>query len=192
MRVMSQPEPPDDPLASGPALNAAGHLERRLARIEPQGAPAPPEAAGPALELAERAPKRPEAPPGSYRAPLPNFRRRLAVRLVVAGVVLGLVLFAGALASSRRRGATPGDTVRSATILDQLLAGGPRAPVVITSEPPGATVRVGSDVVGQTPWAGDNVWVGELPVVVELEGFRPWKGSLRGGEETRLDARLKK
>lgn len=189
---MSQPEPPDDPLASGPALNADGHLERRLARIEPQGAPAPMGADEPALELAERAPKRPEAPPGSYRAPIPSGRRRLAVRIVVAGVVAGLVLFAAALAQSRSRSGHQRDTVRSASILDQLLAGGPRAPVVITSEPPGATVRVGSDVVGQTPWAGDNVWVGELPVVLELEGYRAWKGTLRGGEEVRLDARLKK
>jgi hypothetical protein len=187
---MSEHEPPD-PLGDGPSLNADGRLEGRLRRIEPESA-APVSPKEEPLELEERAPVRPSPPPGPYRAVPPDLRRRLAVRLVIAAALLGAVLLAsGLLASKVRRG--PGaDTVHASTPLDSLLGGGPKAPVVIDSDPPGATVRVGSEKVGVTPWAGDNVWVGPTPVVVELPGYRAWRGTLQGGEEVHLNARLKR
>lgn len=190
---MSEADPPDD-VRTGPALGADGKLEGRLARIEPEGAPPlPPPPEEPVLELAERGPKRYEPTPESYRAPIPHPRRQLAVRLVVAAVIIGAVLLSGGLLVSKPpvRG-DPADTVHSTDLLEQLTAGGPKAPAIITSEPAGATVRVGGQKVGVTPWAGDNVWNGETPVELVLPGYKPWKGTLRGGEEVNLNARLTK
>lgn len=191
---MSEADPPDE-LQRGPTLNADGQLEGRLARIEPEGAPPlPPPAEEPVLELAERAPKRPEALRDGYRAPIPNPRRQLAARLVLVAVVAGLVLLAAGLLVSKPpvRGGPGPDTVHESDVIDQLVGGGPKAPAVITSEPSGATVRIGGQKVGVTPWAGDNVWSGDTPVVIELPGYKPWKGTLHGGEEAHLNARLTK
>jgi serine/threonine-protein kinase len=193
MRRMSEPDPPD-PLQDGPTLNADGQLEGRLARIEAAGAaPLPVPAQQPPLELAERAPKRPEAPVEGYRAPIPARRRSLAVRIVLAAAIAGAVLLGGGLLFSKPGGAgKPAETVHENGLLDRLVAGGPRPPAIVSSEPAGATVRIGGTVVGVTPWAGDNVWAGETPVVVELPGYKPWRGTLRGGEEVNLNARLTK
>lgn len=191
---MSEADPPD-PLQRGPRLNADGQLEGRLTRIEPEGSgPLPPPAEEPVLELAERARTRREPVHERYRAPIPNARRRLAVRLVVVALVAGAVLLAAGLLSSKppvRPGPAP-DTVHEADVIDQLLGGGPKAPAIITSEPAGATVKIGGQQVGVTPWAGDNVWAGDTPVVLELPGYKPWKGTLPGGEEAHLKARLTK
>jgi hypothetical protein len=191
---------PPDPLQQGPTLNADGRLEGRVARIEPEGAgPLPPPAEAPVLELAERAPKRPEPEHQGYRPPIPDVRRQRAVRLVLAAAVAGMVLLVAGLLVSRpaQRSGPPldsgrADTVRESSVIDQLLGGGPKAPAIITSEPAGATVTIGGQKIGVTPWAGDNVWTGDTPVVIELPGYRPWRGTLRGGEEVHLDARLTK
>lgn len=187
---MSENEPSDF-LKGGTSLSADGKLEGRLNRIEGEGGPPPVEPA-PVLELAEKAPARPEPLQEGYRAPLPQPGRRLAVRILIAALAVGGVLLAAGLLSSRPRPGQAPDRVRTNTPLDSLLAGGEKRPVIISSEPAGATVRIAGQVVGVTPWAGDNLWVGDAPVVLELPGFKDWKGTLKGGEEVHLNARLTK
>jgi hypothetical protein len=194
IRGMPESDPPD-PWQQGPTLNADGRLEGRVARIEPEGAgPLPRPAEEPVLELAERAPKRPEPEHLGYRPPIPDVRRQRAVRLVLAAAIAGVVVLAAGLLVSRPapRGRPSVDTVHESSVIDQLLGGGPKAPAIITSEPAGATVTIGGQKVGVTPWAGDNVWTGDTPIVIESPGYRPWKGTLRGGEEVHLNARLTK
>ncbi|MEW5742613.1 MAG: PEGA domain-containing protein [Myxococcota bacterium] len=183
---MSESEPPDF-LKGGPALGADGKLEGRLNRIESGG---PPPVNDAPLELEERPPKRPESEPVAYRDPLPTPGRRLAVRLIAVAVVAGVALLVAGLLSSRP--GRPGNVVHTNTFLDSLLSGGEKHAVVITSEPAGATVKIAGQVVGVTPWAGDNLWAGDAPVVLELEGFKAWKGTIKGGQEAHLNARLTK
>lgn len=80
--------------------------------------------------------------------------------------------------------------VAGAALLGQRALRPARRQVLITSTPPGATVRNGSLVLGETPWAGD------LPrdVAIELElsapGRRTVKHLLPPGEERVVDVKL--
>jgi hypothetical protein len=189
---MSEPDPdaPEFLKGDGPVLSAEGRVEGKVAdrieRIEPEGS------AGPPLELAPREPKPAEPTATAYRSPVDDARRRRAMRVVIAGLVLGLGLMAATLWGPRPTRQAQVDTVQDSTLLDQLVGGGGRAPVVISSEPSGATVRIAGQKVGVTPWAGDNIWGGATEVVVDLPGYKPWKASIRGGEEAHLNARLTK
>lgn len=114
-----------------------------------------------------------------YRdAPAPSRRRFVGVVVMLAAVVLGVgaLVFAGKFPKSMPK--MPFAPVH-------------RGQVLVTSEPPGATVRLGDSVVGQTPWAADNVWQGTIPVTVSLEGHAPWRGSFEGGANVTLRATLR-
>ncbi|MDP2271725.1 MAG: PEGA domain-containing protein [Archangium sp.] len=177
----------DDELQKGPVLGADGTLEQRLARVEQ---PLPP--AEERLELAERAPQvveerietfRDEAPP-----PAP---RRGALKVVVALVALGAIALAALLVFKPKFESAPDMGVRASSLLNEALSGD-AAPIIISSTPTGATVFIDGKEIGQTPWSGDNRWVGEPALVLQLPGYRPWEGKLKGGEPQTLDIKLKK
>lgn len=183
-----------DLLHGGPSLDADGRLVRPATPPAPEvpAAPTPYEPeAEPVLELDVRPPTPAPPPVETFRQVEPRPRQRYAVRLALLAAALGAVLLAGALVTARPQ--PPGSTqvVRETTLLDTLLAGGPKAPAIITSTPPGATITIDGAAVGVTPWAGDNAWPAGTVVRLEMPGFSPWEGRLEGSE-TRLDARLKR
>lgn len=174
----------DDPLpGSGASLSADGHLEGRPGAA----AEAPPGPEDAPLELVERGPKVFEPRVETFREPPPARpgRRRFALPALLLG--LSLVGLAAAWALWPR-GVQHG--VREAGLAERLLGG--RPPVLITSEPPGARITVGGAAVGQTPWAGDNAWLGRQEVVLTLEGYAPFRATLDGAQEVRIEARLRR
>ncbi|ATB27739.1 serine/threonine protein kinase [Melittangium boletus] len=63
----------------------------------------------------------------------------------------------------------------------------------ISSEPSGATVFVDGTEVGTTPLFVDNLYPAQdIPVRLTLKGYKPWKGSFKGGETATLQVRLKR
>jgi hypothetical protein len=179
---MSAPDRDDEPFTfTGPSLDADGKLAQpspaaqRMQRIERAQPTRPPERKG-ALELVDRPPRAdtdyvPPPPPPPVRVP-----GRVPWLLVLPLLV---AILAGGAYLVRAR-----------------LAGGRPAPapvVFITSEPPGAVVRIEGTEVGTTPWAADNAW-GPGAVRVELvrPGYRTWSGSFGGGGPARLEVRLQR
>jgi serine/threonine-protein kinase len=170
--------------AIGPTLDADGRLVNQPASEALRGPlEAPP---GPAveepLELAERTRKHVDPTPDSYRPLPPPPRRRGPVVFVVLVGIAALLLVGLLFAPKQWRRQLPVGG------LDKLIDRD-RPAVLITSEPSGASVRIGDQVVGTTPWAGNNLW-GDAPVTVELKGYRPWKGRLIGGRDVTLSATL--
>jgi serine/threonine-protein kinase len=170
---------------TGPSLDADGRLVNLPPSEAPTegvaGQPAPAEEEPP-LELAERTRKHVDPTPDSYR-PLPPPAPRRGPLLFAVLVGVAAVLLAGLLLAPRewrRRLPVAG--------LDRLIDRD-RPAVVITSDPSGASVRIGDQVVGTTPWASNNLW-GDAPVTIELKGYRPWKGRLTGGRDVTLSATL--
>lgn len=189
---MTDPKDQDDILKGPAALDANGRLEQRLDRVEQAGVPAPAAPEG-NLELTARAPKAIEQRVETYRAELrARNARPWALKLVIGALVAGLAGLGALLYFKPKLDLQTLDGVREATILDELAAGGEREPIIISSTPSGATILIGGKAVGETPWAGENLWRGETPVVLKLAGYQPWQGKLQGGKPVTLDIRLKK
>ena len=158
---------PDEPVR--PADKAA------LFDFSAAAPPAPPPAVvappvEPELEL-DRPPPPPPVPPEPE--PVPRARSRWPL---MVGAVLVALLALGGFAWKNGGGLLGASTQRQ---------------VLVTSTPPGATVKLGETVLGKTPWAGD------LPLtLVELEvsapGYRPEKRQLAPGELAPLEVVLKK
>jgi len=64
--------------------------------------------------------------------------------------------------------------------------------VVVTSTPSGATVKQGTVVLGQTPWAGDLPLEQAVELEVSAPGFAPQRRSLAPGELAPVDVQLKR
>ncbi len=64
--------------------------------------------------------------------------------------------------------------------------------LIINSEPSGATVKIAGNAVGQTPWAGDNLWGGEVRYEISAGGYRAHWGTFAGGQDVKLNVRLTK
>ncbi|MDP1825743.1 MAG: PEGA domain-containing protein [Archangium sp.] len=190
---MTDPKEQDD-IREGPAaLGADGRLEQRLERVEQAGVPAPSPAPEANLHLAARAPKAIEQRVENYRAELrARNARPWALKLVIGALVAGLGGLGALLYFKPKLDLQSLDGVREANLLDELTAGGEREPIIISSTPTGATIIIGGKTVGETPWAGENVWRGETTLVLKLAGYQPWQGKLRGGKPATLDIRLKK
>ena len=72
------------------------------------------------------------------------------------------------------------------------LPGGTKGTLVIYSEPSGATVKIAGKVVGETPWASDNLWGGEVKYEISAGGYKSNWGTFHGGEEVKLNVKLSK
>lgn len=191
----------------GPALDTDGRLhgEPHVTPGEGRVLPFPARQQEEPLELAERAPRKevPTAPrlegdaPVLARAQPQRVRgtttaRRLVQGILTATVALILIMYAGPRyvpglfrAPKKERPASERSIAPSGSA--------PAGTLMVLSTPSGATVRVQGKVVGQTPLALDNHWTGaEVPVVVELAGYRPWRGSIQGGEAAHVNAELRR
>jgi serine/threonine-protein kinase len=121
---------------------------------------------GPALELAT-----PPAEPRVDPLPLPS-RARWPL---VVGIFAVLVLVGGV--AWRQRGAIQQSAQRQ---------------VLVTSTPPGATVKYGTQVLGTTPWAGDLPASHEVVLEVSAPGFQTSRQTLAPGEVAPIAVTLKR
>ena len=64
--------------------------------------------------------------------------------------------------------------------------------LVIYSEPSGATVKIAGKVVGETPWAADNLWGGEVKYEISAGGYKSNWGTFHGHEDVKLNVKLSK
>ncbi len=191
MAAVSDPE--EDELMNGPSLSADGRLEQRMQGVEPAFAPpaafTPP--VEPPLELAARSPQAIEARVQVFRDSARPRAVPGALKLVGLLGLLGAGLLAGFLYFQPRFHAETPFGVTEPSLIDQLNLGEPQ-PLIISSTPSGASVSIAGQVVGQTPWAGDNRWTTQVPVRVELPGYQRWEGKLEPGKPRTLDVKLKK
>ena len=188
MRAVTDEKDGDEILQGPAALDASGRLEQRLRNVEPAGGPPRPQEEK--LELAEVAPPVIEPRIERFRDEPRNRSRSWAAKVVIGALVLGVVGLAALLHFKPKLDVPIPDGVRESGLLEQL--GNDRPPVIITSVPSGATILIGGKNVGQTPWAGENLWVGDTPLILRLAGFQRWEGQIKGGDPVTLDIRLKK
>lgn len=151
-------------------------MPQSAAHVEPsQPAPAP-------LEMVEYAPAAPQERIEVFRELPPEPPRRTGLKVMLG--VLAVVGLAGYFF-------WPANFKWA-----HALAPAPSAPqlLMVNSEPSGARVFIGRELVGETPWAGDNRWRGfdQVPVRLELKGHRTWEGTINGNEPSSLDVKLKK
>jgi hypothetical protein len=178
----------DPELLGGPSLRADGTVEGRVA----PAAAAPPPVAAPVpdapLELDRRPPTRGSVAPTAYRPDLTPSRRW--VPLVLIGMVLaGLGI---AVAAMVVKPASP-PRIPAIELPGQLRDALPQIsgpPIVITSEPPGATIRSPAGELGKTPWAGNNPFLLDTELTIALSGFQSRKVMLRGASEATLKVTL--
>ncbi|MDP3504397.1 MAG: hypothetical protein Q8S33_28935 [Myxococcales bacterium] len=177
-------------LLGGPSLRADGTVEGRFAPA-PAPAPAPPAKAvapEPPLELARKPQPRGDAAPTAYRPDLTPSRRWVPVALialVLSGVGIAVTAMMIKPASAPR--------IPTIELPDQLRDALPALsgpPIVITSEPPGATIRAGALELGKTPWAGNNPFLLDTEVTLSLSGYQTRKTMLRGASEAHLNVTL--
>jgi PEGA domain len=195
MARVTDPNSNDDELFKGPTLNADGRLERfdMVEKAVPLPTGPVPRQDEPPPELAPRPPKKYEARVEQFRALPPSAferRRRAALIAVVVLLALGVAGFA-AFAVFRPRLSDLPFGVSETSLFDQLNSGEP-IPVIISSTPTGAKLTIGSTVVGETPWAGENKWQGKIRVRLEAPRYKPWEGQIDGQKPVTLDIELKK
>ncbi|MFO0597119.1 MAG: PEGA domain-containing protein [Myxococcaceae bacterium] len=212
---MTDPNEDDDALFKGPSLNAEGRLEGRFGAME-NPVPlnthpgVPPVAGSTAAQAAFQPPPAPAAPPPpeiaarkppAYEARIERFRaeneaRTSSGRAAALRIVIGLLLLGIALAVSFAvlRPKLPGAKTAGVTSPNVLqLLQGERPPMLINSTPSGAKLYVGQELVGETPWAGDNRWAGEkVPFRIEAKGYQPYTGTFQGDATVTLEVTLKR
>lgn len=182
----------DEPeLLGGPALRPDGTVEGRAAQVpspEVAGSAAPPPTPDAPLELARRPSPRAWAPPTAYR-PEPGRPRRWLPVVLAGFVVAGFAIAAAAVLFTPGRPTRVPEVRLPAAVKEVLpVLAGP--PVVIMSDPPGATVRAPDQVLGVTPWAGNNPYLTDTELTLTLDGHHPKKVVLRGASEAHLSITL--
>ena len=176
-----------------PTRPTALDSEGRVVRATPE--PASPAAKPPEekLELAPRVPRAMQERVDSYRADLAARNTRpWAMKLVIGALVLGLGGLGALLFFKPKLDLQALEGVREANLLDELSAGGQREPIIVSSTPTGATIFIAGKAIGQTPWAGENLWRNDTTIVIKLAGYQPFEGTLKGAQPQTFDVRLKK
>jgi hypothetical protein len=177
----------DEPEVLGePALRADGTLEGRPQVTGGSATPEPtPEAP---LELARQPPQQTFGAQTTSQ-PHPTPSGRWVPVFLIGLVLLGLGIAVTAMMLK------PGSVPRvPAAALPQRLRdvlpefSGP--PIVITSEPPGATIRSSDAELGTTPWAGNNPFLIDTEVTVSLSGYQSRKVMLPGASEAHVNVHL--
>ncbi len=99
--------------------------------------------------------------------------------LIGAGIVKGPELY-GLLSQK-----VPGLPRRSQSGATSILS--------IESEPSGARIQIGSEVLGETPLFIENLYPRtEIEVKLSLKGYHPWTGKFAGGQPAELKATLRR
>jgi serine/threonine-protein kinase len=200
---LSQPErPPTERAAGAPPANLAdpGRLEQSAAAASPTklaganfaDADGPAQAADAPLELHPKKPTRATeeadiawAIQKSERSG-PGWFKWIAFAVLIAsgaaGILKGKEIYSKGFEIyslfSRRVGLPP-------------LRPPPTALLRIESEPSGAKIEIGSQVLGETPLFVENIYPkSEIEVKLSLKGYRPWTGKFAGGQTAELKARL--
>jgi len=65
-------------------------------------------------------------------------------------------------------------------------------PILIESDPPGATIESTAGTLGATPWAGNNPFLTDTELTLKLAGYQSKKVKLQGAKEARIVVTLKK
>ncbi len=180
---------------SGPQLRADGRLTGDLPKQAPNGAvesiAQPPASTLPTLDalttselvldVGKPGAVRPQyVEPGPYREAVVPSRSGPLKWILLLGV-LGLAALAAFafVPGLQRKLALP-------------TSGTGKGALVIYSEPSGATVRIAGKSVGETPWAGDNLWGGEVKYEISANGYQPGWGTFQGGADVKLNVKLKR
>ena len=172
-------------------MNTDGTVEGRAARpvVPPPAAIAPALPDAP-LELARRPQPRGYIAPTAYRPELTPSRRWVPLVLIgMVGAGLGIAVTAMLV-----RPASPPrvPSIDLPTTLRDALPEISGPPVVITSEPPGATIRAAGSELGKTPWAGNNPFLLDTELTISMVGFQSRKVTLKGSSEAQVNVTLKK
>lgn len=190
---MSESDPPTGgPGSNGPTLSADGTLEGRLSRLEPAspGTWEPVDPSSAPLELAEVAPPVVAALP--IRPEPASSKPRVPLFIVFGSMGLGVLILIFALVKDviSPPPMARADEVRAIGEVEQHLSvPTPKGRAVIQSEPDGAEIVVNGQVIGTTPWAGDNV-IGTQTFEVRRAGYQSWKGRLPDRADATLSVRL--
>jgi hypothetical protein len=193
--LLPEEDPEADQFQPGPAMDADGRIE--LSSLPKPAWPASrPRPAMTAASL-ELDPAAVEHAFGSSREPSPELanpaappRRARSLRRA-----LGLALASAAAAGAIGVGAfAMRDRLPSWFQLPPAHPGAyGKAMLRIESEPTGATVRVGDEDLGVTPYMADNDYPeGSNPVTLELKGYQPFRASFPGGRDFTIRASLKR
>lgn len=181
-------------MESGPSITLDGRIEGkhgppRPAAAPPTDAPQPRVAAVAAdeeLELDSAAMAHAFTPKSNeaalrVRVEMAQARARRRSRRLAVAFALLLVggLAAGGLWLARNR---PQD-------LRRLMQGPQTALLRIDSTPPGATVRINGDALGETPFVGTNDY-GDATAVIELSGYEPARVPVKAGGSQTLSVKL--
>lgn len=116
--------------------------------------------------------------PAAYREDVADHRkRRLAAKIIAVLAVLGIAA---------------GVAFWRIPALHAFKLQGAARPVLVVSNPSGAVVRINGTVVGATPFAADNRYIGKVTVNLTLEGYEPFTETFEGGRDVQVSALLKK
>jgi PEGA domain len=64
--------------------------------------------------------------------------------------------------------------------------------LVILSEPSGASISIGTQQLGLTPWAGNNIWSGNQKVTLQLKGYKSMTKAFDGKKEVTVSFELER
>jgi len=186
---------PYDPFAPTGSLSSDGRLEGLTPTQDDCRVPQPPRfapAEHPPLELNTRGYQPPEppatAPDGDEPQPLSaQSQQRQWLAIAAALIVIlgaGVAFFALKATPSASPAPAASEKIEFADSV---------AAFTVQSEPPGAAVFIGDEVLGTTPYLGTNDFARDKPVTVrvELKGYATWTATMTGGRNMRLFANLK-
>jgi hypothetical protein len=184
-RDAPRPVVPAQPVAAAPEGEPAFELQPLAQPLSsPVSAPAAP-ASG--LELDEKALAHalgPQESSGYVRQAAAEFAavKRRRIRMMIALPLIAVALCVGGFFAY---------PLVSPYLSTQLGSRAPAGVLRVDSDPSGATVKVGAEVLGETPYIGDNdLPKGQYALRVELPGYEPASVEIAGGASARVNVKL--